>query len=110
MDSGLTESISILIGSLFNVIQTMIDDSGSIWVSLLGAIGDPSFLCILGSRLLVNLKEAGELGVNQGTSYRLSSCQTVSEMEFKHVPVEGLYILHLESNILTDYWCCSRRR
>lgn len=44
-------------------------------------IGSPSILCVLGSNMLFNLKEAGERGLNQGTSYRASS-RTVSIIEF----------------------------
>lgn len=46
---------------------------------LLELLGSPSFLCILGSNMLFNLKEAGERGLNEGTSYRVKS---VSAMEF----------------------------
>lgn len=31
--------------------------------------GSPTLLCILGSHLLINLKEAGEKGYNEGTNY-----------------------------------------
>ena len=44
------------------------------------AIGHPSLLCILGSRMFFNLKEAGKQGLNEGTSYRP---RTVSNMEFE---------------------------
>ena len=44
-------------------------------------LGNRAFLCILGSRMLFNLKEAGERGQNEGTSYNASS-RTVSDMEF----------------------------
>ncbi|KAH8109733.1 hypothetical protein DFH11DRAFT_1810558 [Phellopilus nigrolimitatus] len=47
--------------------------------SLLAILGKPSLLCVLGSHLLVHLKEAGERGVNGGTSYRM---QTMSNIEF----------------------------
>ncbi|EJC99531.1 uncharacterized protein FOMMEDRAFT_160597 [Fomitiporia mediterranea MF3/22] len=47
---------------------------------LLKQIGNPSFLCILGSRLLFNLKEAGKLGINEGTNYRI---KTLSNIEFE---------------------------
>ncbi|KAH8108371.1 hypothetical protein DFH11DRAFT_1109847 [Phellopilus nigrolimitatus] len=47
--------------------------------NLFDTIGGATLLCVLGSRLLVNLKEAGERGVNGGTSYRAS---TMSNMEF----------------------------
>ncbi|KAI5116897.1 hypothetical protein M0805_004165 [Coniferiporia weirii] len=46
---------------------------------LLGIMGSPSLLCVLGSHLLVHLKGAGEKGVNEGTSYRV---RTLSNIEF----------------------------
>ena len=53
---------------------------------LLQVLGDPFLLCTLGSRLLVNLKEAAELGVNVGTEFKLSTSEsshsTLSEIEF----------------------------
>ena len=58
-------------------------------------LGNRTFLCILGSRMLFNLKEAGERGQNEGTSYNASS-RTVSEMEFAQegpVNSEGDYFL-----------------
>ncbi|KAH8109219.1 hypothetical protein DFH11DRAFT_1548514 [Phellopilus nigrolimitatus] len=42
-------------------------------------LGSPSFLCVLGSHLLVHLKEAGERGANGGTSYRM---KTMSNIDF----------------------------
>ena len=50
--------------------------------AIIGAIGSPTFLCVLGCRLLIHLKEAGDIGVNEGTSYRLKS---VSQMQFAGV-------------------------
>ncbi|EJD00572.1 uncharacterized protein FOMMEDRAFT_159313 [Fomitiporia mediterranea MF3/22] len=47
--------------------------------NLLGAAGSPTLLCVLGSHLLINLKKAGERGVNEGTNYRSRS---VSDIEF----------------------------
>ena len=49
--------------------------------SLSGLFGNPSWLSVLGSRLLFNLKEAGEQGRNQGTSLGVAS-RTVSDMHF----------------------------
>ncbi|KAI5117640.1 hypothetical protein M0805_008446 [Coniferiporia weirii] len=46
---------------------------------ILGALSGPFILCVLGSRLLVHLKEAGEKGLNGGTSYR---ARTMSDIEF----------------------------
>ena len=37
--------------------------------TVISAIGSPTLLCILGSRLCFNLKEAAEHGVNVGTNW-----------------------------------------
>lgn len=59
--------------------QLKLEVSNQILAVFLEALGNPSFLCILGSHMLFNLKDAGERGVNEGTSYRRSS---ISEIEF----------------------------
>lgn len=60
-----------------SVMQIIGDTSlNTIAANILVAIGHPGFLSILGSRLLIHMKEAGEKGVNEGTSYRF-----VSEMD-----------------------------
>lgn len=40
--------------------------------NVIAALGSSSFLSVLGSYMLLNLKEAGEKGLNEGTSYRVS--------------------------------------
>ena len=52
------------------------------------SIGDPSFLSVLGSHLLINLKEAGELGLKEGTNYKVNS-RTVSDIDFENEHVKG---------------------
>ncbi|KAH8106563.1 hypothetical protein DFH11DRAFT_1233451 [Phellopilus nigrolimitatus] len=52
--------------------------SSTVVADLLDVLGSPSLLCLLGSRLLVHLKEAGEIGAG-GTSYRMN---TMSNIEF----------------------------
>lgn len=47
---------------------------------LLELLGSPTFLCIMGSNMLFNLKEVGERGLNQGISYMMSG--SVSAMDF----------------------------
>ena len=44
-------------------------------------IGNPSLLCILGSRMFFNLKEAGEAGINEGTNLG-SHRSTISSIHF----------------------------
>ena len=44
--------------------------AGSFLVAaLLGGFGSPTFLCIAGSRMFFNVKEAAEYGVNVGTNW-----------------------------------------
>lgn len=38
--------------------------------SLIFAAGSPAVLCVVGSHLLIRLKEAAERGLNEGTTYR----------------------------------------
>lgn len=46
---------------------------------VLNAAGNPALLCVLGNYLLIHLKEAAELDLNGGTSYRP---KTISVMDF----------------------------
>lgn len=50
--------------------------------TIINLVGSPTFVCVLGCRMLVHLKEAGEIGVNEGTSYRSDQ---ISTMEFTYV-------------------------
>lgn len=50
------------------------------WDGTFGIAGNPAFLSMLGARLLFNMREAGEKGVNQGTSCTLKSA--TSNIEF----------------------------
>lgn len=53
--------------------------------TIIDLLGNPTFLCILGSRMLFNLKEAGKLGVNEGTNYR----ESISAIDFGAAEVEA---------------------
>ncbi|EJC99041.1 uncharacterized protein FOMMEDRAFT_161261 [Fomitiporia mediterranea MF3/22] len=65
----------------FNVIETRIKIPNAYLAAVIGDLGSPSLLCLLGSRLLVHLKEAAEQGHNEGTSYRMRS-ELTSDIEF----------------------------
>ncbi|EJC99070.1 uncharacterized protein FOMMEDRAFT_170811 [Fomitiporia mediterranea MF3/22] len=62
-----------IIFCVFDMMQYKLAVENIFVANLLASLGNPIFLCILGSRMLFNLKEAGELGVNAGTSYRLKT-------------------------------------
>lgn len=42
------------------------------------ALGTTSLLCVLGNHLLINLREAAEKGLNEGTSYMPSPASAVN--------------------------------
>ncbi|KAF9494751.1 hypothetical protein BDN71DRAFT_1431533 [Pleurotus eryngii] len=64
------------------IISNTTSDPRVISKVILGIMGSPSLLVILGARLLVHLKEAGEKGVNGGTSYRMGEAGGISEINF----------------------------
>ncbi|KAL5524863.1 hypothetical protein ACEPAF_10009 [Sanghuangporus sanghuang] len=66
---------------MFDIIQFKLEISNAFLAGILNALGNPAFFTILGSRMLFNLKEAGERGQNEGTSYGMPS-QTISEIDF----------------------------
>ena len=87
---------SVLVCSVTNIIQFKVNVENVVLAEILESIGNPSFLSILGSRLLINLKEAGELGLNEGTNYRPGS-KSVSDIAFVEGHVEGwqLYLIFM---------------
>ncbi|EJD06090.1 uncharacterized protein FOMMEDRAFT_153453 [Fomitiporia mediterranea MF3/22] len=53
-----------------HIVQIKVSGTSPLVSYFLDVAGNPALLCVLGSHLLINLKEAGELGVNGGTNYR----------------------------------------
>ncbi|EJD03353.1 uncharacterized protein FOMMEDRAFT_156759 [Fomitiporia mediterranea MF3/22] len=62
-----------------NIVEITIFVSNTFASNLLAAAGSPALLCLLGGYLLINLKEAGQLGVNGGTTDR---SKVISDIEF----------------------------
>ena len=62
---------SAILCSVFQIVATAPEDSvdGTIISNVLGGIGNPSLLSMLGSRMFFNLREAAEHGVNKGTNW-----------------------------------------
>lgn len=56
-----------------------------------GSLGNPAILSSVGARLLLNMKEAGAKGVNEGMGGQASSA-TVSRMDFVDTPVQDSII------------------
>ena len=89
--------IRVIICCVFNIMNLKLEISNEFLASLLAQAGSPSFLCILGSRMLINLKEAGKIGVNEGTNYRTNE---MSVMQFDPPAIlEGAFsIIQLNYN------------
>ncbi|KAH8109805.1 hypothetical protein DFH11DRAFT_1515051 [Phellopilus nigrolimitatus] len=71
--------IMVIFVSVMEIMANQLDVPNALLAYLLTIVGSPSLLCVLGSHLLVHLKEAGERGANEGTSYRM---KTMSNIEF----------------------------
>ncbi|KAH8109358.1 hypothetical protein DFH11DRAFT_944898 [Phellopilus nigrolimitatus] len=65
--------------SVVGIVAVQLFNPNTFLSILLTALGSPSLLSVLGSHLLVHLKEAGERRANGGTSYRMT---TMSSMRF----------------------------
>ena len=65
----------------------------------LGSAGSPSFLSILGTHLLFNVKEAGERGIYPGTSH--GSKSTMSDIAFDRRCEKNRFLRH-KSNLTTQ--------
>ncbi|KAH8109171.1 hypothetical protein DFH11DRAFT_1548470 [Phellopilus nigrolimitatus] len=62
---------------VMEIISGQLDIPNPLLSNLLGILGSPSLMCVLGSHLLVHLKEAGERGANGGTSYKLKTISSI---------------------------------
>ena len=97
---------SVIFCCVLQIVEASIFIDNSFVANILGAAGSPTLLCILGGHLLINLKEAGELGVNEGTNYRSNS---VSDIDF----AEGQISFNssaFRQVLLTDCRATCRRR
>ena len=73
--------ISVVSCCVINIVQFKVVSSNAFLSNVLATLGNPALLTILGNRMLFNLQEAAELGVNQGTNVRVPS-RTMSNMDF----------------------------
>ncbi|KAH8109183.1 hypothetical protein DFH11DRAFT_1814136 [Phellopilus nigrolimitatus] len=71
--------IMVIFCSVMKIMAIQLDVPNVALSDFLNYLGSPSLLCVLGSHLLVHLKEAGERGANGGTSYKM---KTMSNIEF----------------------------
>lgn len=70
---------SVILVSVLQIIDNIVDNNSALGF-IFSAIGNPALLSLLGARLLFNMKEAGEKGLNQGMS--CGSRSTVSGIDF----------------------------
>ena len=82
--------IRILFCSIINLIDYQLGhEINSTRNSIFSILGNPSLLCLLGSRMFINLKEAGSSDVKSGSSTSAPSQQSgnsvVSDLQFADV-------------------------
>ncbi|KAH8112198.1 hypothetical protein DFH11DRAFT_1511912, partial [Phellopilus nigrolimitatus] len=71
--------IMVIFCSAMQIVSDQLYTTDVLLADLLDVLGSPSLLCVLGSHLLVHLKEVGERGASGGNSYRM---RTMSNIEF----------------------------
>lgn len=87
-EEHLTNFAPSLIGiSVGAIVINFIPESIPAFV-LAGSLGKPAILSSVGARLLINMKEAGEKGLNEGMGSSAESKATVSEVDFTAAPAQ----------------------
>ena len=66
----------------FSIAENEIITSSLVLSNIFQALGDPILLCVLGSRMFFNLKEAAEHGVNVGTNWSSYAHSTEQSIRF----------------------------
>ena len=82
------EMDSVCMCAVLNIIYFRLGGGNTFLECSLLILGNPTLPSIIGSRLLINLKEAGDLGLNESTNYRLDST-SASEIVFVEGNTEG---------------------
>lgn len=75
---------SVILVSVLQILDDNLGEDSTLLSAILTSVGSPAFLSILGARLLFNMREAGEKGLNEGTSCESKS--TVSGIDFAEPP------------------------
>ncbi|KAL5476994.1 hypothetical protein ACEPAI_3180 [Sanghuangporus weigelae] len=70
----------VIFCSVCQIVSYVLVEISPLTADVLNAAGSPTLLCILGSQMLIDLKEAGERGANVGTNY--TPANSVSEIDF----------------------------
>ena len=76
--------LSVILVCVFDIVKDLKADSDALIIHTLGVLNNPALLSVLGTRLLLNMKEAGAKALNEGTSCGAGS--TISNIEFSTSP------------------------
>ena len=68
--------------NVFAIVGDLFDLNDAVAINIISTLGSPTLLCILGSRMFFNLKEAAEHGVNVGTNWSSHPHNTLGSMHF----------------------------
>ena len=71
---------------VFAIVADLFNTTNAVALNVINVLGNPILLCILGSRMFFNLKEAAEHGVNVGTNWSSYSQSATSTMHFNEPP------------------------
>ena len=98
--------IRVIFCSVINLVVYQLEyELDSTRESIFSILGNPSLLCLLGSRMFINLKEAGSSDVKSGSSASaLSQRSVASDLLFADMPASlhsGKYCLPLTIR----FWC-----
>ena len=74
----------VILVSVFAIVENFTLASNALFAYILDMLGNPALLSVLGARLLFNMKEAGDKGLNEGTS--CGSKSTISDIDFGAPP------------------------
>ena len=79
---------SVILVSVMAIVVDLPIGSNARFAYVLSVLGNPSLLSLFGARLLFNMKEAGEHGVNEGTNW---GSHTASGIRFEDGPGNDQY-------------------
>ncbi|KAL5534893.1 hypothetical protein ACEPAF_2983 [Sanghuangporus sanghuang] len=90
----------VVLCCILNIIQFKIHVTNDVLAGILSTLGSPSLLCILGSRMLFNLKEAGNEDINERASVRAKSIGAIEFITLENVSTR---LPSPETRLLNDF-------
>ena len=102
----ISDHYSVLFCSVINIVNyktsgEVISTSNISYV--FAVLGNPSFLCLLGSRISINLKEAGESTVDEDSSFQENTGSTLSDPHFAGPAGSQTSMFFPQSNLEKKY-------